>query len=253
MPKLHQILAARPTVMTETTRLLTLATQGLGSTGEQSPLSGLSRTYEPREEHGDELPGVHQRVQIKVESDILPMIAEAVTRLLDVEYTRDFGNTLAKADVKIGSRTVLADVPTTYLLTLENQLGELRKILTALPVLDPSEEWRWDTNRGFYVGEERKKERSVPVPQVQVLYDAKIEGGVGIPAQVRAYETSKPVGDWTHVRFSGCMPAEKKEGILRRLAQLQEAVKMAREEANRIDVQQKHAGKAVFDFLLGAE
>lgn len=250
--KLHQILAAERGVNTETERLLALAVQGLGVTGEQSPLSGISRTYQPRaDQGGEELPAAYQHVQIKVERDILPLIGEAFGKLLDVRYTRDEANTQARADVKVGSRVILTAVPTTYLLTLENSLGQLRTVLTALPVLDPAREWTWDANRAVYASAPRIKERSIPEPRAQVLYEAKIEGGVGIPAQVRAYETTKVVGDWTEVRFSGAVPADVKEGMLRRLAQLAEAVKFAREEANRIDAPNKVAGKHVFDFLTG--
>ena len=244
--KLHQILAVERTTSAETKRILGLAIQGLGVTGEQSPLSGISRTYTPRDDDGDKLPGKFQHVQIKVEADIMPMIAEAVTRMLDVKYTRDEGNTHARADVTVDGTVILKNVPTTYLLTLENELGELGKLLTQLPVLDPSVEWDWDTNRSAYASKPATKERSIPVPQVQVLYGATKEH----PAQVRPYETAKPVGDWTEVKFSGAMPAQAKEQILRRLSKLQEAVKMAREEANRIDVQNMHAGKNVFDYLF---
>lgn len=48
--KLHQVLAIEKGTQTETLRRLTLATRGMGTTGEQSPLSGLSRTYEARDD-----------------------------------------------------------------------------------------------------------------------------------------------------------------------------------------------------------
>jgi hypothetical protein len=247
--KLHQIIAASAGVSTETERLLNLAAQGLGVVGEQSPLSGISRTYKPRDENGDELPPKRQDVQIRVESEVMPMIAEAVTKLLDLNYTRDEGNARARADVVVRGQVLLPSVPATQLLSLENALGRLRGILNALPVLDPAESWGWDVNRNVYATDEVKVASSKPVPQVQVLYDAVVKDGVGIPAQVRAYETTKPVGDWTEIKFSGAMPAQRKEQILRRLAELQTAVKYAREEANRIDVGQKHCGATIFDFL----
>lgn len=251
MAKLHQILAAEGGASKETERILTLAGQGLGATGEQSPLSGISRTYAPREENGDQLPGVYQHVQISVEDQVLPLIRDAFTKLLDVKYTRDEGNTQARADVTVGGHALLKDVPATYLMTLENSLGELRKALLALPVLDPAKEWRAPGQDGnesaWYATRENKVAKMQPVPQVQVLYDATKEH----PAQVRPYEVSKPVGDWTEVKFSGAIPGQRKEQILRRLALLQAAVKFAREHANRIDAPDKHAGKALFDYLLG--
>ena len=255
MAKLHQILAAHTGAENETKRLTALAAQGLGVAGEQSPLSGISRTYEPRQDGGDQLPGKYQHVQISVEKQVMPIIREAFTKLLDLKYTRDEANTQARADVRVDGNVLLAGVPTTYLMTLEYSLGELRKSLDALPVLDPAKEWRSPGQDGnesaWYATRPQVTEKMEPVPQVHVLYEAKIEGGVGLPAQVQAYTTSRPVGDWTEVKFSGCIPASDKEAMLRRLAKLQEAVKFAREHANRIDAPAQEAGKALFDYVYG--
>lgn len=252
MAKLHQILAADRARSQETDRKLTLAVQGLGAAGEQSPLSGISRSYKPRQEDGDQLPGRYQHVQISVEGQVMPLIREAFTSLLDLRYTRDEANTQARADVRVDGQALLADVPATFLMTLENALGELRKHLAALPVLDPSKEWRAPGQDGnesaWYASKQVVTEKMLPAPQVQVLYEATKEH----PAQVRPYEVSKPVGDWTEVRFSGCLPAQVKEKMLARLAKAQEAVKFAREQANRIDAPAKEAGKALFDYLYGA-
>lgn len=247
--KLHQILAASRGVATETERLLMLAAHGLGAVGEQSPLSGISRTYKPRDEQGDQLPPKRQDVQIRVEAEVMPMIADAVTKLLDLNYTRDEGNVRARADVVLRGKVLLPSVPATQLLSLENALGKLRGTINALPVLDPAETWAWDAARNVYATEPTQVASSKPVPQVMELSPAVIKDGVGIPAQVYRYEITKPVGDWTEIKFSGCMEAQRKEEILRRLAELQTAVKYAREEANRIDVEQKHCGAAIFDFL----
>jgi hypothetical protein len=148
--------------------------------------------------------------------------------------------------VKIGGTVLLPNVPAGYLLFLENQLTALRGIVQRLPVLDPAEDWHWDGNKGVYVTEQTRKAREIRVPQVQVLYEATKEH----PAQVRPYETAKPVGDWTTVKMSGALPADKVEEILDRITTLAEAVKYAREQANSIDVTDRKAGAAVFAYLL---
>lgn len=252
--KIHQILAAERGVTAEFDRQMVLAAQALGApAGPQSPLSGISRTYKPRVTEGDELPPVSQKVQIHIEHDVMPLIQDAYTRLLDLRATRDEANTHARADVVVRGKVILKDVPTLQLLGLETELGKLRAILSQLPVLDPAEEWGWDVNRNAYATEPSVTAKTDKIPQVQVLYDAVVRDGVGIPAQVRQYDTPKAIGDWTEVKFSGCMPAQRREDILRRLAELQTAVKYAREEANRGDAEQQHCGKALFDFLYSAE
>lgn len=250
MTKLHQILAVERGVQADADRKVALALRGTSVEGEASPLSGLIKTYAPREENGDTLPDQRQHVQIRVEKDVLPAISGALTRLFDVKLIREHANTSAFADVKIDGTVLLANVPAGYLLFLENQLNTLRGVVQRLPVLDPAEEWHWDDNRNVYVTDEQKKAREIRVPQVQVLYEHQFKDGQALPAQVRPYETAKPVGDWTTVKMSGALPAGELEGILDRISELGNAVKYAREQANSIDVVNRKAGEKVFSYVL---
>lgn len=250
MTKLHQILAVEQGVQKDTDRKLALAMRGTNVEGEASPLLGLIKTYAPREEDGDTLPEQRQHVQIKVEKDVLPAIAEALTRLFDVEFTREQSNTDAFADLKIGDDVLLAKVPVGYLLFLENQLNGLRGLIQRLPVLDPAEEWHFDKNRNVHVTEKAMKARELRVPQVQVLQKPQVIDGQVIDGQYRPYETAKPVGDYTTIKMSGAMPADEREKVLDRISELGRAVKYAREQANSIDVTDRKAGDKVFTYLL---
>jgi hypothetical protein len=250
MTKLHQILAVERGVQADADRKVNLALRGTNVEGEASPLFGKTRVYEPREVEGDTLPPETQRVQIRVEKDVLPAITEALTRLFDVKLIRETANTDASADVKIGGTVLLPDVPAGYLLFLENQLTALRGLVQRLPVLDPAEEWHWDGNRNVYVTEQTKKAREIRVPQIQVVQPPQVIEGKTFDGQYRTFETAKPVGDWTTVKMSGALPADKREEILDRITILGEAVKYAREQANSIDVTNRKAGAAVFAYLL---
>lgn len=251
--KLHQILAIERSAATDADRQIGLATRGIEQTGDQSPLTGISRTYEPRTEDGDQLPSQYQHVQLRVKSDVLPVIARAMTRFLDVKFTREEGGAQARADVKLRDGTLLlADVPVTYLLGLEEQLSKVAAMIKKLPVLDPSEEWHWDAQRGCYATEPRKTVRAIRVPQVQIMSPAQVIDGKAFDAQVRPYETEKPVGDWTTIKLSGALPFDEVQGMHDRAVEVLESVKMAREEANRIDVQDRRAGEALFGYIFGS-
>ena len=64
------------------------------------------------------------------------------------------------------------------------------------------------------------------------------------------YYEDVQVGTWSTVRFSGAMPAARQRELLARVNALQDAVKIAREEANGLDVTDRHVGGALFDYLL---
>lgn len=249
MTKLHQILAIEKGVAAETDRRVALATRGMEVGGEQSPLDGLSRTYQPRKEDGDTFPAQTMKVQIRAEV-ILTQIAQAMTRLMDVKFTREEANTKARAHVVIDGVPVLTDVPAGYLLYLESMLNELRGLVLRVPVLDPAEQWEPDDAQGVHRSAEKRTVREVRVPAAQVITPNQVIDGQKFDAQIRVYETTEPAGDWTVVKYSGALPAPRREEILDRIATLLTAVKLAREEANGLDVENRKAGEAVFSYLL---
>ena len=141
--KLNQIIAVEKGVKSGALRDLTDAHHAL-----QKPalLAGISRTYQPKDEDGEVLPPESTRVQVKTE-DVLRRTAAVLTRLFDVTATKDWANCVAKADVVVDGRTLLADVPVSYLLFLEKQLTDLHTFVKKLPLLDAAEDWNFDDVR----------------------------------------------------------------------------------------------------------
>jgi len=179
--------------------------------------------------------------------DLNDIIKTALANLFNVKFAREYGNTRARADLVVGGVTLLTDVPTTYFLFLEDQVAKIRaNIVARFPVLDPSEEWHWDTARGIWVTEPRVTESTAKVPQTHVLYEATPQH----PAQVRPWETDMKVGEWTTVKLSGQLPADQAQGMYDRCSKLLVAIKQARELANSIEVEEKDA-TAVIDYIFG--
>lgn len=243
VPKLNQIIAVEKGVKSKSLQELTQAHHDV-----QKPalLAGISRTYQPKDEEGEQLPPESTRVQVKAE-DVLHEVGDTLTRLFDVTATKDWANRTAAADVVVDGRVLLAQVPVPYLLFLEKQLTDLHTFVRKLPVLDASESWNPDPSTDCWKTDPVRTIRTKKVPRNHV----KAEATEKHPAQVEVYYEDVPVGYWTTVKFSGALPARRVNELLARVEKLQQAVKFAREEANGADVTDQRVGEAVFGYLFG--
>ncbi|NUR84899.1 MAG: hypothetical protein HOY71_12510 [Nonomuraea sp.] len=242
MAKLNQILAVEKSVKAGAQRSLTDAYHAI-----QKPalLSGLSRTYQPVDDEGEQFPPESTRVQVQVE-DTLKDVGAALTKLFDVTATKDWTNCEARADVRVDGQVVVEAAPVTYLLFLEKQLTDLHTLVSKLPVLDPAETWARDASTDSWRTEPVKTTKTRKVPRNHV----KAEATEHHPAQVEVYHEDVVVGYWTKVGFSGALPQRRVNELLERVVKLQEAVKYAREEANAAVVTDKRVGEAVFGYLF---
>ncbi|MFG1807065.1 hypothetical protein [Streptomyces sp. NPDC049040] len=244
MAKLNQIIAVEKGVKAKAQQELTAAQHDL-----QKPalLSGISRTYQPKDEEGEQLPPESTRVQVQAEGALRATVT-ALTRLFDVTATKDWANCEARADVTVDGRVVVAAVPVSYLLFLEKQLTELHAFVRRLPVLDGAESWTLDPSTDAWKTEPVRTIRTRKVPRNHV----KAEATENHPAQVEVYYEDVPVGYWTTVKFSGALPARRVNELLSRIEKLQQAVKFAREEANGAEVTDQRVGDAVLGYLFGS-
>jgi hypothetical protein len=207
-------------------------------------LSGLSRTYKPRDEEGETYPDQTALVQLTVDG----ILSDHLTRLgrwMDLEGTMAVTNQVARASVVVDDRVILEDVPGTYLIWLEKRLTELRSVITGLPTLDPSEQWVYDPNVDVWRSEATVTQRTEKVPKNHVLSEATKEH----PANVQVYMQDVVVGEWTSCRFSGAIPATTRREMVERCDTLIAAVKVAREEANSTTVDDFHPSESVFAFI----
>ena len=242
MTKLNQIIAIEKGVKTKAARAIGDAARELSK---HPLLSGISRTYQPKDEEGEQLPPESTRVQHRVEEQ-LREVAKAMTRLFDVTATKDRTNAAATADVVVDGEVLLAEVPVTYLLFLEKQLAELQTLVKGLPVLDAAESWTFNDSANCYATDPVKTVRTKKVPRNHVKAEATEEH----PAQVEVYYEDVPVGYWTTVKFSGAAPAKRVATLSDRLEKLQHAVKFAREEANGAEAIEERFGEKIFSYLL---
>lgn len=240
--KLNQIIAVEKNIKSRALQDLTEAHHSLQK---NTLLAGISRTYRPKDEEGEQLPPESTKVQIKSE-EIIRKTSETLTRLFDVVATKDWANCQAKADVVVDGTTILSGVPATYLLFLEKQLVDLHTFIKKLPVLDAGETWTFDQSADCWATEPIMTTRTKKVPRNHV----KAEATEHHPAQVEVYNEDITVGHWRTIKFSGALPARRVNELLARVEKLQEAVKFAREEANSQEVGDIKTGEAVLGYLF---
>ncbi len=244
MSKLNQIVAVLNGKKNQTQKALTETYKKL----QKSALfDGLSRTYTPSDEEGEQQPAEKKNIQFNARQAISEA-RSALTDLFDVTATQDFGNCEARANVVVDGNTVLENVPVTYLLFLEKQLADMHTFVQTIPVLDSGETWNWDENADCYATEPTLTNRTKKVPRSHILYEATEKH----PAQVEMYHEDVIAGQWKTIKFSGALAAQEKNEMVQRVRRLQEAVKFAREEANSMEVEQVKIGSKVFDFVFGA-
>lgn len=207
--------------------------------------NGFNKTYRPKEENGETYPPESKRIQMGA-GDALDSLRKLRTEAFDLTATKDVGNCSARADVVIDGTVVLANLPATFLLYLEKQLDEIHKFVSELPTLDQAEDWHADPNSGMYRTEPTETYRTKKEQRAIVLYDATKEH----PAQTQLITEDQVVGYWTTVKHSAAAPAPRKKELLDRVQKLRDAVKVARETANGVEVERQPVGEKIFDFLL---
>lgn len=243
MPKLNQVNAIVTARKGEAEKTITELYKLIQK---EQLFAGRERTYRPIDEvNGQKLPAESQRVQQRADE----MIREARakwTEVWNLVFTQDTGNQQAKADVTVDGKAILSNVPVTFLLYLDKQVNDLETFIGKLPTPDPSEEWTHDPNTGLLRSRATESLRTSKEPTVIVKYEATEKH----PAQTELFTKDIPVGTWTQILYSGSLPADRKNAILARIRKLQDAIKVAKEQANLLEIERKKAAEAVFAFVF---
>jgi hypothetical protein len=206
---------------------------------------GLNRTFQSREEDGYIYPPESQKLTLKA-NDLIDKFMQSCSEYLDLAATQDHANTEAKASVVVDGQTILLDIPVSYLLFLEKQLQDVKTFITSLPVLSIDKDWQHDPNRGCYVTSPKETVKTKKITDFVVAYEATEHH----PAQIKEVTKDVVEGTWSLIEFSGALPQDRVNQLIRRVDMLQKAVVQAREEANSREVQQKQVASAIFGYLF---
>lgn len=241
---LHQILAVIKSIKAEAK-----STKEQGYHKLQKPVlfEGEVRKYHPLKDDGQRLPDQTKPVQETVYR-ILGNIRSAMSNDLNYSIQRDRTNQQAKASVIVDGQTIISDAPVSFLIAFEKDLIELKTIASSIPTLDSAERWNDERQSiGHFRADERQTHRTEKVQSFPIV----VQPTDKHPAQVRDITEDKIVGHWHTTKFSGAIQPNEKEKIIARINTLLTAVKMAREEANAIEVvPQENVANKIFDFIL---
>lgn len=211
---------------------------------------GETRTYRTLTDDGVMQPDARTQIVANA-NDFLAEFRGVRERFIDTTFTKDLSNRDASADLVIDGVTIAIGVPAVTLLTLEKTADDIVAFISALPVLDASEKWVYDGNAGCYRTVEPShtlKTSKETMPLVLWAPDDPATSKHGPVTDKIVKDIA--VGEWTITKFSSALPADRKRQLLHRAVTIREAVKLAREEANRAPVTEAVAGKALFDLLL---
>lgn len=240
--RLSQLLAQRDTVKSTTNPQFTELQKAVKA---PALFQGQAKTYEKKDENGDDQPPQSVRVQRRV-SDVLSDMKRLCTQQFDAVASVDVGNQTAKADVVVNGTTLLTGVPVTTLLTLEKDLKQVRSVLADLPTLDPAFDWKKDEAASLFKTGEIRTNRTAKIQKSITLAQATEKH----PAQAQLITVDETVGQWVTVNVSGAIPLDEKKKLVDRCDVLITAVQSAREEANSAKVSPIAVGSPIFDFLL---
>jgi hypothetical protein len=240
--KLNQIIAIEKGVKS---RVYSEVTELHKDAQKAEPYTGFSKVYRKRDEEGEDFPPEQKRVRLSA-PDVLRRVATLETELFDVEATKEWANTQARADIVLDGTVLLEQVPVTYLLFLEKQLTDVRTFVDKMPVLEEAEEWMEDPNTGLFRSARVVTHRTKKSPKVVVKYEATKDH----PAQTELIYEDLVIGYWDTVKHSGALPAPRKAVVLERIDKLLKAVKMAREQANDRACSRVEVGAKLFAWLL---
>lgn len=226
MSQLHQVLARDKDTKTHLNRVIT----DFYHTAQKKDLfAGLAKTYQPKDEEGDQLPAESVLVQQKT-GRVLKGVQDAFAKLFELRATIDESNRHAVAPVILNGTQVTEPLPTTHLLFLEKQVNDIGSIVEKLPTLDPAHVWTWNSQEEVWQTEELKTARTVKKDRFVSIAKATDKH----PEQVAKVTDDIQVGMWTTRKLSGAIPASEKAAMLARVAQVKSAVKSAIATANMV-------------------
>lgn len=190
----------------------------------------------------------HREVTTTV-PDKLFYVTGHFVRFLDALAQKETTNQEARADVLLPDGNVLlADVPATLLLALENKLAKLRALYENLPTLQPGVKWAEDTQMGKYIYKAEGdivKHKTEKVLQFKIMVNPTDKH----PAQVEKWFEDKPIGQSITAHWSGMISPAQKSNLLARIDILLHAVKKARMRANETEVVKINIGERLFNYL----
>lgn len=216
----------------------------------QDHFTGFTRSYESVVDD-DYIRDAETKALVTTVRDKMLYIEEQMIKVIDSAFQKESTNCTAKADIIVteddGSAETLAkDVPVTTLVQLESEFQSLRsQTYDLIPTLDPTKDWNWDIQNGYYKNEEPRKRVTRKVQTPLVKYEATEKH----PAQTEIISTDETTGYYNQVNVSGMTTPSKKRQLLERVDKVIHAIKTARSRANDIEAHKDKIARSLFNYI----
>lgn len=204
----------------------------------------LEMLSEERQDEGTE----ERQALTETVSGKLKYITGSFSRYWDVRLQKECANQEARADVEIDGNKVFINMPVTFLLGMEEELKQLRKLYDSIPTLQPGVDWVVDEKEGENV---YKTEHPVVKNKTEKVIEHKITvpATKEHPAQVVQWTEDKTIGKYNTITWSGMISPVKKSNMLNKIDKLIRAFKKARQRANTQETKPSHVGKEIFQYI----
>jgi len=247
MPKLHELLAAEKTVSAAWNTLYEETLKKFGNehffNGHTKSLKMLEDT--PANEALEAQAMDHKPVATNV-FDTLEYALDLYCNAENVQFQKNATNANAMADVYFRDNVLFGSLPVDQLLGLEARLAKIRLLFLAVPTLDASKSWTFDSDSNCYVAppEYGTKTEKIMVPVV--LAQATQQH----PAQVKESTRDNIVGKFTTIKRSGAATTMQKANAIKVVDELLVEVKKARMRANEALIVDREIGQELIEVLL---
>ncbi len=187
----------------------------------------------------------------EVESTVSECLAETekhFTRYWDLRLQKESANQEARSNVNIDGKVIFKDVPVTFLLNMEEELRQLKKVYAVIPVLQPGVSWIPDKQkgRGIYKSEYKDEKNKT---EKTIQYKIMVQATEHHPAQVDKWSDDRPIGKYITETWSGMLSQADKALLLSRVDKVLRAFKKARQRANCQETKPVEIGKEIFDLI----
>lgn len=180
--------------------------------------------------------------------DKLKYMSSSVVRYLDTKVQKEIANQEAKADVIVDGQPLFEQLPVTFLLAMEDELKQLRKVYEAIPTLQAGIAWEPDKQKGEHVFVTANPIKTNKTEK-NLRHDVVVQPTKEHPAQVKEWTEDKVIGTYETIAWSGMVSPAVKSALLGKIDILVQAFKKARQRANGQETKPMHIADQIFKFI----
>jgi hypothetical protein len=245
MTKLHEILAVESAKEAVAKKLVT---ESIKTLGKENLFSGQVRRLTMLDTDESYLDGQEHVALTSTVDENLDYVMKPLADYWNVVLQKDQSNQHARADLEIDGKTIVENLPATFLLGMETKLGNLRKLYEAIPTLAPGITWDVDEQERAGVFKARNDVVSFKTEKDMEFKEAS-PATKEHPAQIAKMERTRNTGTFTLTKWSGLLTPLDKANRLARLDKMLIAVKQARQRANGVKVENAVIGAFILNYI----